>query len=1312
MNLLSVVDRNINVKLLGCRDISLWVGGRMRRSAAPSQLQGNAVKKPRFVPPGASTSYLVPESKPLNAKPGLGNLLDKVQRSLAPPALSKTECDVQPKPARAAPALSRALARVLSATESKENEAETEYPDSGNRDYAEDNRPAEPQLPSLPYNVEAVRPCSALCCAWFGVYRDRAMASSSVFLSSMVGKARSSNFTLSEKLDLLKLVRPHIRILEEHTNKHAVIVDKNKCWDTVAEQYNALGGDRPHRTAQGLRTLYKRLKESAKQEVMQRRHAQPEYRASISEPTRRIMEMIPHLFHHVPIHEKDQALRRLIYSKHNSPIEHPGSSSSLAGLQDYSAAVPSIPHEVVQLDPEEDVKPPPDLPILSTHTGPVLDGGQEREGEQDLGSIHDYEASLSPTPSSVNIPLSTSPLPLRHDLYPNDIYPHHEPDRFRPLHLAKEEHELVLANHRKVALYLEEKREGLKRKQELEEELLRAKIKVEKLKAARLRHGLPPWNTQSRTCVIAIMVKGLVRCVNGSPQTPKSPQTPQPPAASVSACSQDGARYLSVMWCKASKKKHKRWEGDAVLVTRGRTATLKDMEGKDIGKGSGYKVSELASLSEGETLMIGGKEVEVMGVISAEDFARGRCFQEVQIEKEEPLTKSAPPPPRRFASKPFCPPTQVGRAEHPGTKPGEGQLCRPRHDPLAPGLPVVDVVVDPYLTTHLRPHQRDGLLFLYECVMGMKAVGRYGAILADEMGLGKTLQSVALSWTLLKQGPYGGKAIAKRVLVVTPGSLVQNWGAEFNKWLGRERISVFTVDQDHRIEQFVLSPVHSVLVISYEMLLRCLEQVQKVEFGLIICDEGHRLKNSSIKTSSALSSLSCNRRVILTGTPVQNDLQEFYAIIDFVNPGILGSSTAYRKVYEEPILRSRQPSCGGEERVLGEERAAELSRLTGMFILRRTQEIINRYLPPRLDWTLFCELSPLQLELYRHLLCHRVFRACLQSTTQTHTHLACITALKKLCNHPGLLHSTVKEKTNQGSEESSVYDGLADLFPESYSSGGFSADDSGKLLVLSDLLTAIKQLSPSDRVVVVSNYTQTLDFLQDFCVHTGYTFCRLDGHTPTNQRQRLVDSFNSPYSQNFVFLLSSKAGGVGLNLIGASHLVLYDIDWNPANDIQAMARVWRDGQRKTVHIYRLLTAGTIEERIFQRQVSKQGLSGTVVDLGKGAEHTSFSTNELRDLFSLTDTPSLTHDLLNCSCDMDGSVQAVPEEQDQVSDRSCQLGRHGDRRGGAAQKHLSMSELMQWRHFSGDAHTFSDPYLDHARNYITFAFQTTISHTAQ
>ncbi|CAB1334667.1 unnamed protein product, partial [Coregonus sp. 'balchen'] len=699
------------------------------------------------------------------------------------------------------------------------------------------------------------------------------------------------------------------------------------------------------------------------------------------------------------------------------------------------------------------------------------------------------------------------------------------------------------------------------------------------------------------------------------------------------------------MWCKVSGRKHKRWEGDAVLV------------------------SELASLSEGETLMVGGKQVEVMGLISELDYNKGRCFLDVHVEKEEPKI-SAPPPSRRPASKLLGGETDRGVA-----KPQEEGPCKPRHDPLAPGalvmprpstnhqwaynkagLPLVDVVVDPYLTANLRPHQRDGLLFLYECVMGMRATCRYGAILADEMGLGKTLQSVALTWTLLKQGPYDGKPVAKRVLVVAPGSLVQNWGAEFKKWLGRERISVYTVNQDHRVELFAASPLHSVLVISYEMLLRSLDVVQKLEFGLVICDEGYRLKNSSIKTSSALSGLSCTRRVILTGTPVQNDLQEFYAIIEFVNPGILGSSAAYRKVYEEPILRSRQPTCTEEERVLGEERAAELSRLTGLFILRRTQEIINRYLPPRLDWTVFCSPSPLQRELYQALLSHRVIRACLQGSTQTqtHTHLACITALKKLCNHPGLLYSTVQERSDGGSAEGSLYEGLRGVFPESYSSGGFSTADSGKLLVLSDLLTTIRHLSPNDRVVVVSNYTQTLDLLQNLCVHLGYTYCRLDGHTPTIQRQRLVDNFNSPHSAHFLFLLSSKAGGVGLNLIGASHLVLYDIDWNPANDIQAMARVWRDGQKKTVHIYRLLTAGTIEERIFQRQVSKQGLSGTVVDLGKGAEHTSFSSNELRDLFSLTDTPCLTHDLLHCSCSMDGSAPEEEEDEEPASDRPCQL----------------------------------------------------------
>ncbi|XP_027028166.2 DNA repair and recombination protein RAD54B [Tachysurus fulvidraco] len=807
-------------------------------------------------------------------------------------------------------------------------------------------------------------------------------------------------------------------------------------------------------------------------------------------------------------------------------------------------------------------------------------------------------------------------------------------------------------------------------------------------------------------------------CPLGSVQLPDSPQQ------SSHTTVMPTARYYSVMWCKASSRKHKRWEGDAVLVASGRSVVLKDMEGKDIGRGSGYKASELESLCEGQTLMVGGKQIEVMGVISDDDYAKGRCFQDAIVEFPLEITKAPVRHQRPQLSKPFARPALKDatlRVSEP-----EGPVCKPRHDPNSPGalvmprpsanhqwlcnkngLTLVDVVVDPHLTNHLRPHQREGVVFLYECIMGMRLAGRCGAILADEMGLGKTLQCVCVLWTLLRQGPYGGRPVLNRALVVCPGSLVKNWAIEFNKWLGRERISVYTVDQDNRVEDFISCPRSPVMVISYEMLLRSVETLKKLEFGLVICDEGHRLKNSNIKTASALTALACERRVILTGTPVQNDLHEFYSIIEFVNPGILGTSAAYRKIYEEPILKSRQPTCTEEERCIGEERAAELARLTSAFTLRRTQEIINCFLPGRLEWTVFCRPTELQVQLYNELLSSRPVKACFAASsahTFTHSpHLACINALKKLCNHPGLLYNTIKEKKTDH-----LYDSISiDLFPETYTTGGFCTGDSGKLLVLTDLLAAIQHVNCTDKVVLVSNYTQTLDLLQDLCVHLGYTWCRLDGQTPVAQRQRIVDSFNHPHSSHFLFLLSSKAGGVGLNLVGASHLVLYDIDWNPANDIQAMARVWRDGQKKTVHIYRFLTTGTIEEKIYQRQVSKQGLSGAVVDLGKKGEHINFSAEDLRDLFTFdSNTDCLTHDLLDCKCSGDGRMPGVTEEV--APGRACQLGRRG--KGASVPQRVSMSELMQWKHYSGTIASYGDVYLDHAHNHITYAFQSTTSKT--
>ncbi|KAM5280819.1 DNA repair and recombination protein RAD54B [Ctenodactylus gundi] len=716
--------------------------------------------------------------------------------------------------------------------------------------------------------------------------------------------------------------------------------------------------------------------------------------------------------------------------------------------------------------------------------------------------------------------------------------------------------------------------------------------------------------------------------------------------------------------------------------------------------------------------MICGKEIEIMGVISSDDFNSGKCFQ---LGGGSPAIPSSQTVTKCF-SKPF---KSVCKQSSKENRWDDFQNYKPRHDPYTPNslvmqrpdknhqwmfnkncFPLVDVVVDPYVVHHLRPHQKEGIMFLYECVMGMRMIGRCGAILADEMGLGKTLQCISLIWTLQCQGPYGGKPVIKKTLIVSPGSLVNNWRKEFQKWLGSERIKVFIVDQDHKIEDFIKSTFYSVLIISYEMLLRSLDQVKNIKFDLLICDEGHRLKNSAIKTTTALISLMCEKRVILTGTPIQNDLQEFFALIDFVNPGILGSLSSYRKIYEEPIIMSREPSASEEEKKLGERRASELARLTGLFILRRTQEVINKYLPPKIENVVFCRPGTLQIELYSKLLNSQAVRFCIQGLSENSSHLICIGALKKLCNHPCLLFNSIKEKecslTCAENEEKSLYDGLLNVFPAGYDPLLFAENESGKLQVLSKLLAVIHKLRPTEKVVLVSNYTQTLNILQEVCKRSGYAYVRLDGQTPVSQRQHIVDGFNRKYSSDFIFLLSSKAGGVGLNLIGGSHVILYDIDWNPATDIQAMSRVWRDGQKHPVHIYRLLTTGTIEEKIYQRQISKQGLSGTVVDLTNSSEHIQFSVEELKNLFTLHESSQcVTHDLLDCECTGEKDHTGDSLEKFAIS-RHCQLGPHQQQSNSL--KPLSMSQLKQWKHFSGDHLNLKDPFLEGIRENVSFFFQ--------
>ncbi|XP_032733563.1 DNA repair and recombination protein RAD54-like isoform X2 [Lontra canadensis] len=534
--------------------------------------------------------------------------------------------------------------------------------------------------------------------------------------------------------------------------------------------------------------------------------------------------------------------------------------------------------------------------------------------------------------------------------------------------------------------------------------------------------------------------------------------------------------------------------------------------------------------------------------------------------------------------------------------------------------------------------------------------------MADEMGLGKTLQCITLMWTLLRQSPECKPEIDKAV-VVSPSSLVKNWYNEVGKWLGG-RIQPLAIDGgskeeiDQKLEVFmnqrgarVPSPI---LIISYETFRLHVGVLQKGSVGLVICDEGHRLKNSENQTYQALDSLNTSRRVLISGTPIQNDLLEYFSLVHFVNSGILGTAHEFKKHFELPILKGRDAAASEADRRLGEERLRELTSIVNRCLIRRTSDILSKYLPVKMEQVVCCRLTPLQTELYKRFLRQAKPAEELREGKMTVSSLSSITLLKKLCNHPALIYDKCVE-------EEDGFEGALEIFPAGYSSKALEPQLSGKMLVL-DYILAVTRSRSSDKVVLVSNYTQTLDLFEKLCRARRYLYVRLDGTMSIKKRAKVVERFNNPSSPDFVFMLSSKAGGCGLNLIGANRLVMFDPDWNPANDEQAMARVWRDGQKKTCYIYRLLSAGTIEEKIFQRQSHKKALSSCVVDEEQDVER-HFSLGELKELFTLDEASlSDTHDRLRCRrCVNNHQVRPPPDGSDCTSDLA-QWNHNTDKRG--------------------------------------------------
>ncbi|KDN40884.1 hypothetical protein K437DRAFT_275613 [Tilletiaria anomala UBC 951] len=823
---------------------------------------------------------------------------------------------------------------------------------------------------------------------------------------------------------------------------------------------------------------------------------------------------------------------------------------------------------------------------------------------------------------------------------------------------------------------------------------------VVRLKRRKLDSGSTPTIPEDENCVALPQATG----------TP-SRQPSYPSGSAVKHTESNGFDVYSCTWRKPQFRKHKTWDGDGYLLVfkESQRALLKCADSKvELASSDRFHRGPLVN---DEEFSMGGKELQICERVTYAEFkaAMGKSTKDIAegaLDLHAPSTQStasylretmtnfmAPAKVPTFYSK--DPPKRAhddldGEPSHGKqlrsaspvklaagiANPGQGKVPHARfstenQDAIimrrpdeahqkrfnAKGLPIVDVVIDPHVGKHLRPHQVKGVKFLYECVMGMREDGNdsQGAILADEMGLGKTLQTITLIHTLLKQSCYYQPKswTIQKALIVCPLSLVKNWRREFRKWLGNSAINVLCIDGDKRvsIKSFLYSKSYHVMIIGYEKLRSCMDQLKDAQppIDLIVCDEGHRLKSKDAKTTKMFQALSTPRRIILSGTPIQNDLSEFFNMVDFVAPGLLGTYATFKRVFEEPIMKSRVQNCGSKAMQEGRDRSEMLKKATDDIILRRTADLLSEYLKPKTEMVVFCAPSPVQLHIYGQIVGSQEVKASVGAGTFGNP-LPLILTLRKLCNAPQLL---IKAAGLARGTDEEVSPFIPEDALEALKQPGIrDANVSGKLTTLDRLLKAIHKTT-DDKVVVVSNFTSTLDIIEFLCERRGWPLLRLDGKTKTETRQELVNEFNrSPASSSFVFLLSAKSGGVGLNLIGANRLVLFDSDWNPSTDKQAMARIHRDGQKKPCFIYRMLLAGTMDEKIYQRQLSKIGLSDSLMDAGTGSSSKAsdtFSPEELRDIFTLhKDTPSLTHDLLQCECSGNGVIN-VPDVVDEDMD---------------------------------------------------------------
>jgi DNA excision repair protein ERCC-6 len=449
----------------------------------------------------------------------------------------------------------------------------------------------------------------------------------------------------------------------------------------------------------------------------------------------------------------------------------------------------------------------------------------------------------------------------------------------------------------------------------------------------------------------------------------------------------------------------------------------------------------------------------------------------------------------------------------------------------------------------LSKHQEEGVSWIMSRIDRGK-----GFILGDEMGMGKTIQILKVLERLYKRGN-------KSLCVVVPLTLLNSWTEEIDKF-GVEIDWVRVRDRKEVPEAIEMVCKSGALVIAtYEVISRSIALIKQVWFDLVLFDEGHRIKNRETLLSKRCKEIRSEVKGVISGTPVQNNLLELWNLVDAVSPGYLGDPHRFREEVELPIKRSKIKRVGREERVRGERIEEDLKERIGEVLLVRRKSQVELDIPKKKEILLYSPLSRRQRRLYEETLREE---ATLRAVKGEESPLRLIHRLRSICNHPALLN---KEQPAESDPAAIVR-------------------DSGKFRVLEALLREWKKKGRS--ALIFSQSRRILRWI-DLSMDRSIKRYRMDGETPLEERASMVRSFNGS-KQMEVLLLTTKVGGVGLNLERASRVLLFDMDWNPFNDEQAKGRAHRIGQKSRVRVYRLLCPGTIEEAILTNQELKKALS--------------------------------------------------------------------------------------------------------------------------